>query len=124
MNGTAEPGQPDPYVIPDASGYHAGARVWVHLDGAWRPAVVLYGTARAVTARYRDRTGGTCVDTGHPDPPAARPHRTRRPARHRRAADMNTHADQPAGADPHPGTTRANQDRPTPAAHTTRGEAG
>ncbi len=66
MNGTAEPGQPDPYVIPDASGYHAGARVWVHLDGAWRPAVVLYGTARAVTARYRDRTGGTCVDTVTP----------------------------------------------------------
>jgi hypothetical protein len=66
MNGTDEPGQPDPYVIPDASGYRAGARVWVHLDGAWRPAVVLYATARAVTVRFRDRTDGTSVDTVTP----------------------------------------------------------
>jgi hypothetical protein len=47
-----------------ADGYHPGETVWVHRSGSWRPGVVLYSSATAVTVRYRPgESYGTAVDT-------------------------------------------------------------
>jgi hypothetical protein len=47
--------------------YASGQRIWVYRAGAWRPGIVLCGSAKAVTVRYRPADGpGTGVDTVTP----------------------------------------------------------
>ena len=53
------PGQPNP-----AQRHAPGAPVWAHLEGAWCAAVVLAGSDRAATVRYRRPSQrGTAVET-------------------------------------------------------------